>query len=174
MQRLSVIARHAAPRALAVRALAASASPAHPLATIIYTSPAVTSTGGRAGSLKSADGSLNLTLTLPKALGGTSDDKQGLNPETLFAGGYAACFKGAMGVAAGMQTPPVKLTDKTTIVGTCQIGKSAAGKLCVAVQLDITCPDADKVTAQKIVDSAHQICPYSNGACMKNMPFCHQ
>jgi Ohr subfamily peroxiredoxin len=122
----------------------------------------VTSVAGRAGTLKAADGSLDLKLSLPKALGGTTEDRHGLNPETLFAGGYAACFKGAMGLAAGMQQPPVKLTDKTTIVGTCQIGKTAAGKLCVAVQLDVTCPDADKNTAKKIVEAAHELCPYSN------------
>jgi osmotically inducible protein OsmC len=133
-----------------------------PLQTVLYTSPSVTSVAGRGGTLKAADGSLDLTLTHPKALGGATEDRHGLNPETLFAGGYAACFKGALNAAARQSTPPVKLTDKTTVVGTVQLGKTTEGKMGIAVQLDVTCPDTDSAMAKKLVEAAHHICPYSH------------
>lgn len=49
--------------------------------------------GGRHGAVRSEDGLLNLSLTLPKALGGTG---RATNPEQLFAAGYAACFENAL------------------------------------------------------------------------------
>jgi Ohr subfamily peroxiredoxin len=86
----------------------------------------------------------------------------GLNPETLFPGGYAACFKGGLGAAARQNTPPVKLTDATTVTGTASLGKTAAGTLGIAVQLDIKCLDTDLTTAKKLVEAAHQVCSYSH------------
>jgi Ohr subfamily peroxiredoxin len=53
-----------------------------------------TATGGRDGQASTADGSLNVKLSLPKELGGAGGP--GNNPEQLFAAGYAACFIGAM------------------------------------------------------------------------------
>jgi osmotically inducible protein OsmC len=53
----------------------------------------VAATGGRHGHIRSEDGLLDLTLALPRQLGGRGD---ATNPETLFAGGYAACFENAI------------------------------------------------------------------------------
>jgi osmotically inducible protein OsmC len=53
----------------------------------------VTAVGGRSGSVRSDDGLLELTLALPKALGGNGG---ATNPEQLFAAGYAACFENAV------------------------------------------------------------------------------
>jgi lipoyl-dependent peroxiredoxin len=53
----------------------------------------VAATGGRHGHIRSEDGLLDLKLALPRQLGGKGDDT---NPETLFAGGYAACFENAI------------------------------------------------------------------------------
>jgi Ohr subfamily peroxiredoxin len=78
-----------------------------------FTCSQVVATGGRKGSLKSADGHLVGSLTLPKNLGGTGES--GLNPETLFAGGYSACFQGAMGVAA--RNLKLSLPDSNTVAG---------------------------------------------------------
>lgn len=57
-------------------------------------STAVTVDGGRNGHAASADGRLDLDLSVPKAFGG--DDGPGTNPEQLFAAGYAACFQTAL------------------------------------------------------------------------------
>src|ERR1700680_5325670 len=53
----------------------------------------VTATGGRHGQIRSEDGLLEMKLALPRQLGGKGD---ATNPETLFAGGYAACFENAL------------------------------------------------------------------------------
>src|ERR1700758_4352671 len=53
----------------------------------------VTASGGRHGHIRSDDGLLDLKLALPRSLGGKGD---ATNPETLFAGGYAACFENAL------------------------------------------------------------------------------
>jgi osmotically inducible protein OsmC len=49
--------------------------------------------GGRHGSVRSDDGLLDLSLALPKTLGGSGG---ATNPEQLFAAGYAACFENAL------------------------------------------------------------------------------
>ncbi len=53
----------------------------------------ITVTGGRHGSIRSDDGLLNLNLALPRRLGGTGD---ATNPEQLFAGRCAPCFRNAL------------------------------------------------------------------------------
>jgi lipoyl-dependent peroxiredoxin len=58
----------------------------------LYTTK-VTAAGGRHGHIRSEDGLLDVNLALPRQLGGRGD---ATNPETLFAGGYAACFENAM------------------------------------------------------------------------------
>jgi osmotically inducible protein OsmC len=54
----------------------------------VYRTPAVTSIGGRDGSVRSADGLIELQVALPKEMGGAGGKT---NPEELFAAGYAAC-----------------------------------------------------------------------------------
>jgi hypothetical protein len=53
----------------------------------------VTATGCRHGHIRSEDGLLDMKLALPSELGGKGD---ATNPETLFAGGYAASFENAL------------------------------------------------------------------------------
>lgn len=65
----------------------------------LYTT-AATATGGRNGKVTSENGVLNIDVKMPKALGGANDDF--LNPEMLFAGGYAACFDSALNVVIKM------------------------------------------------------------------------
>jgi organic hydroperoxide reductase OsmC/OhrA len=58
-----------------------------------YTARA-TASGGRDGAASSSDGKLDVRLSTPKELGGGGGE--GINPEQLFAAGYAACFLGAL------------------------------------------------------------------------------
>jgi osmotically inducible protein OsmC len=122
----------------------------------LYTAHA-TSTGGREGTSKSSDGVLDLRLTTPKELGGNG--AVGTNPEQLFAAGYSACFIGAMKVAAGQQK--VALPADTSIAASVSIGPIPQG-FGIQVAMTITVPGVERAVAQKIVDAAHQICPYSN------------
>ena len=116
-----------------------------------------TATGGRDGRAVSSDGVLNVQLTTPKELGGAGG--VGTNPEQLFAAGYSACFIGAMKFVAGKQK--IALPADTSITGNVGIGPIPTG-FALKVQLDITVPGLPKDQVQKIVEAAHQVCPYSN------------
>jgi lipoyl-dependent peroxiredoxin len=123
---------------------------------VLYTAHA-TSTGGRAGTSKSSDGVLDLTLTTPKELGGNG--AVGTNPEQLFAAGYSACFIGAMKHVAMMQK--VALPADTSITADVGIGQIPAG-FGIQVAMTVTIPGMERAVAEKIVAAAHQVCPYSN------------
>jgi len=123
---------------------------------ILYTAHA-TSTGGREGSSKSDDGVLDVKLTTPKGLGGNG--ATGTNPEQLFAAGYSACFLGAMKHVASMQK--IALPAETSIAAEVGIGPIPQG-FNIQVALHVTIPGMDKAAAQKLVETAHQVCPYSN------------
>ena len=122
----------------------------------IYTGRA-TSTGGRTGTTKSDDGALTATLVTPKELGGAGG--AGTNPEQLFAAGYAACFDSALRFVARSQGVTVAESAVTAEVG---IGPNATGGFGLAVALTVSLPGLDRDAAQKLVETAHQVCPYSN------------
>ncbi|NIJ08946.1 Ohr subfamily peroxiredoxin [Sphingomonas vulcanisoli] len=117
-----------------------------------------TAKGGRDGESRTEDGKVSVKLSTPKELGGAGGD--GTNPEQLFAAGYAACFIGAMKVA-GMQLK-LKVPDDTTVTATVGIGPRSEGGFGITADLEVNLPGLDKADAQKLVDTAHQICPYSN------------
>jgi osmotically inducible protein OsmC len=129
----------------------------NPAVTILYTATA-TASGGRDGSAKSDDGVLDLALTTPKGLGGPG--KPGAtNPEQLFAAGYAACFDSALRFVARTQGVTVTDSAVTAEVG---IGPNATGGFGLEVALTVSLPSLDREAAEKLVATAHQVCPYSN------------
>ena len=68
---------------------------------IAYSISATATGGGRNGHSRTADGAVDVNLVVPKEMGGPGGD--GVNPEQLFATGYAACFLGALRFYAGQQ-----------------------------------------------------------------------
>nr|WP_321445366.1 organic hydroperoxide resistance protein [uncultured Cohaesibacter sp.] len=125
---------------------------------IIY-STNVTVTGGREGSAKSEDGKLDVSLSMPKELGG--DNGPGTNPEQMFGAGYAACFIGALKFAAGqdkIKFPSVPVVNAT--VGMGQNDKGAG--FAIEVDLEVDLGDMPRDEAIALVEKAHQVCPYSN------------
>ncbi|MDE2300910.1 MAG: organic hydroperoxide resistance protein [Burkholderiales bacterium] len=123
---------------------------------VLYTAHA-TSTGGRSGTSKSSDGVLDLTLTTPKELGGNG--AVGTNPEQLFAAGYSACFIGAMKHVAMVQK--IALPADTSIKADVGIGPIPAG-FGIQVAMAVTIPGMERAAAEKLVQAAHAVCPYSN------------
>ena len=119
---------------------------------VLYTARAHT-TGGRDGASRTDDGRLDVKLSSP----GTSGT--GTNPEQLFAAGYSACFIGALkavGGKLGIAVPQGVAIDAEVDLGTIP---NAYG---IAARLKISLPGLDREQAQKLVDAAHQVCPYSN------------
>jgi len=131
---------------------------------VLYTT-AATATGGRDGEAATKDGSFKVKLATPKELGGAGGT--GNNPEQLFASGYAACFIGAMKFVASQGGPKVPADTKVT--ATVGIGPRSEGGFGLDVALEVSLPGLDKAEAQKLVDQAHQVCPYSN-ATRNNVP----
>ncbi|MFW1755028.1 organic hydroperoxide resistance protein [Acinetobacter wanghuae] len=121
----------------------------------VYTAHAK-ATGGRDGRATSSDGSLDVQLAVPKEMGGSGD---GANPEQLFAAGYSACFLGAMKFVAGRDK--LNLPKDAYIEGEVGIGPIPTG-FGIEATLNIHLEGMDATEAQKLVDAAHIVCPYSN------------
>lgn len=118
---------------------------------VIYTGKTHT-TGGRDGQSRSSDGRLDIKLTSPGAHG------DGTNPEQLFAAGWSACFIGAIGIAAAQNKVrvPADLAVDTEIDLA-----SGEGGYFLRARLNVSLPGLDPEVARKLVDIAHQTCPYS-------------
>ena len=122
---------------------------------IVYTAHAH-ATGGREGHIKSDDGFLDVKLVLPKEMGGMGG---GVNPEQMFAAGYAACFLGAMKFVAGKEK--ITIPADTKVEGAVGIGPIPTG-FNIKVDLSVTIPGMDHAAAEALVEKAHVVCPYSN------------
>lgn len=115
-------------------------------------------TGGRDGHSATLDGAVDVNLATPRELGGAGGN--GVNPEQLFATGYAACFLGAMKFVASQGGP--KVPAETTVTSTVGIGPRSEGGFGLAIALEISLPGIDRGAARELVEKAHQVCPYSN------------
>lgn len=117
-----------------------------------------TATGGRDGRARSEDGRLDVRLATPKELGGPGGE--GTNPEQLFAAGYSACFLSALKGAG--QHLKVRVPADTSVTATVGIGSRSQGGFGITADLAIALPGLERVEALKLIERAHQICPYSN------------
>ena len=125
--------------------------------TVIYKTSA-TATGGRDGSARSDDGSVDVKLVVPKEMGGPGGT--GANPEKLFAAGYSACFLGAMkAVSSGVG---VKVPVEATVSAEIGFGPRSEGGYGITADLTISIPGVDHADAQRLAEAAHAVCPYSN------------
>ncbi|AYZ35943.1 organic hydroperoxide resistance protein [Chryseobacterium indologenes] len=121
------------------------------ISNVLYTG-IVHVTGGRNGAAQSNDGKLDISLTPPGAKG------NGTNPEQLLAAGWSACFIGAMQFNAaklGISLPQNVSADTSIDLATNEDGFFLQAKL------KINLPGLATDDARKIVEMAHQTCPYS-------------
>jgi len=114
-----------------------------------------TAMGGRNGRVKSADGVLDLEVRLPKVFGGAGGAYT--NPEQLFAAGYAACFDSALNFIAKSQR--LAISSKVTAHVALVQGTPTAWDL--DVTLDVEINGLEETEAKKLLDLAHENCPYS-------------
>ena len=120
-------------------------------------STSATVRGGRAGTVTSDDGRLTLSLSVPTAVGGPGGD--GTNPEQLFAAGYAACFQSALGLVG--RRAHIDTSD-STITGTVGLLPNGSGGYKLSVKLAVALPGLDRKIGERLLEQAHQVCPYSN------------
>ena len=117
-----------------------------------------TATGGRDGTARTEDGKFEVKLATPKELGGAGGE--GNNPEQLFAAGYSACFLGAMKAVA--PSLKLKVPSDTSVTAKVGIGPRSEGGFGITADLVVSLPGLDRADAERLVEAAHQVCPYSN------------
>ena len=118
---------------------------------VLYTGKTRT-TGGRDGAARSDDGRLDIKLSPPGSNG------PGTNPEQLFAAGWSACFIGAMGRAA--KDKRLLLPADTAVDAEVDLGTNEGG-FQLQARLNVSLPGLAREVAQELIETAHQICPYS-------------
>ncbi len=119
---------------------------------VLYTAKTHTTGGRDGGSSRSADGHLEVKLSVPGTPG------TGTNPEQLFAAGWSACFISALkAVASKMKVtlPPDVAIDAEVDLG------PTDGAYGLAARLNVSLRGLEREVAQRLVDAAHQTCPYS-------------
>lgn len=118
-----------------------------------------TNTGGRNGHSETTDGSVSVNLSVRKEMGGPGLPNT-TTPEHLFAAGYAACFAGALEVAASQHKKSVAGASVTCDVS---VGPREGGGFGIAVKLHVKVPTLPRAEAQALAQEAHdKICPYSH------------
>lgn len=122
----------------------------------IYTASA-TSIGGRGGHVRSANGTIDMDLSVPKEMGGKSG--KGTNPEELFAAGYSACFNSALNLAARMKRIKVGETKVTIAVSLGMNEEDDSYSLAARIEAEI--PGVAQDEAMALMERAHDLCPYS-------------
>ena len=119
---------------------------------VVYTAKTHT-IGGRAnGASRSSDGRLDVKLSTPGSA------RIGTNPEQLFAAGWSACFESAIEFAARQMK--LALPTEVSIDTEVDLVQGNDGHF-LRARLNVALPGVDRQTAQKLVDEAHRICPYS-------------
>lgn len=112
--------------------------------------------GRASGRAVSDDGQLDISLRLPKELGGPGG---GTNPEQLFAAGYAACFHGALNLVAAktkVAIPDVKIAAIVTF------GRDPSdGLFLITADIEVSLPGMAETQAQALIDETEKICPYA-------------
>lgn len=121
------------------------------ISNFVYTGRVLT-TGGREGAARSDDGRLDVALTTPGAAG------PGTNPEQLLAAGWSGCFLSAIQIAA--REAKVAVPDDLAVNAEIDLGSNDSGYL-LGARLNVSLPGIDPTIARKLVDRAHETCPYS-------------
>jgi osmotically inducible protein OsmC len=121
------------------------------------------SKGGRAGGrVALAEGGIWFHNEHAKGLGGSGE---GVNPEQLFAMGWATCFNGAVLLVASQ-----KKIDAAKAIVKCTVGlgkdETSFG---LSAKITLSVPGLERAQVQELLEAAHQVCPYSK-ATRNNIP----
>lgn len=127
----------------------------------LYTATAV-STGGRSGKVAVNGSSLEFEMSPPAEMGGT---RAGVNPEQLFAAGYAACFGSALQHVVRVRKLHIPAPSVRLTIG---IDQDESGGYFLSAEIVGIIKGIDQSLADELVKEAHTVCPYSK-ATMGNM-----
>ena len=121
-------------------------------AKLLYTAKTHTTGGREGGASRTSDGRLDVKLSVPGTPG------NGTNPEQLFAAGWSSCFLSAMKLVASKMK--VRLPADPAIDAEVDLCSGDDGYF-LRARLNASLPGLDRDIARKIVDGAHETCPYS-------------
>tara|TARA_R110002050_G_scaffold267266_2_gene408858 strand:- start:5114 stop:5539 length:426 start_codon:yes stop_codon:yes gene_type:complete len=115
-----------------------------------------TNKGGRNGHVTSEGGLIDFDVKMPN--GNDNIEEKYTNPEQLFAAAYSTCFAGALEAVA--QEHGINDMGDYSVTATIAFQKDEDGFI-IKATLDSYLPTVDKKTGEKLVNAAHEICPYS-------------
>jgi len=114
--------------------------------------------GGRNGHGHAVGSGLDIDLKVPVELGGTGG---GTNPEELFAIGFAACIETSLSSIAERRSIAVGVVEIDSLVKLFLNEEGEGFRL--SVNLNVTMSEMDDhTTAQSLIRSAYELCPYAN------------
>jgi lipoyl-dependent peroxiredoxin len=119
---------------------------------LLYTAKTHTSGGRENGRSRSSDGRLDIKLSTPGGPG------SGSNPEQLFAAGWSACFESAIALAA--RKMKVALPADPAIDAEVDLNMADSGYF-LRARLNVSLPGVEREVAERLLNEAHQTCPYS-------------
>ncbi|MFQ3549812.1 MAG: Ohr family peroxiredoxin [Armatimonadota bacterium] len=123
---------------------------------ILYTTTAISLGEGRVGEAMLEDGSMKFEMDFPESMGGKNKDAK--NSEQFFALAFAACFHGALKLAAKLSNVTI---DDSKVYATVSMAQEDSGGYCLAVKIKAEIPGVDEETGKMLMEKAHTICPFS-------------
>jgi len=127
--------------------------------TTVSVSGGVAAHGRASGNARSDDGSLDVELRLPPALGGPGG---GTNPEQLFAAAVGGCFHGALMLLASKAKIEF---DDCVVKASVEFGRDPMDGLYMLVaEVNIEMPGVPVAIAEELVRNAERVCPYTKMA----------
>jgi Ohr subfamily peroxiredoxin len=116
-----------------------------------------TNKGGRSGHVTSEGGLLDFDVKMPN--GKDAVEEKYTNPEQLFAAAYSICFAGAIQAVA--KEHKVEDLGDFSVTAIVAFQKDEEGGFMIKATLDSYLPTVDKKMGEKLINAAHEICPYS-------------
>ena len=113
---------------------------------VLFTAKTHTTAGSEGGG-SSADGFLDIKLPQPHPAA-----------ENLFGVAWSACYLGALGLAASKKK--IELPADAAVDAEINLN-NADGAFFLSAILNVSLPGIDREVAEDLVQTAHEICPYS-------------
>ncbi|MCX7258126.1 MAG: Ohr family peroxiredoxin [Polaromonas sp.] len=123
---------------------------------LVYTTTMLTQ-GGRSGQIQNEDGSFKLKLAVPREMKGSGE---GINPEQLFAGAFAACFEHSIRHIAKSDKLPLRGCYVEAVLSM-YVNFEGAYRMALTLTAFMAGP-LDQSTADSLMARAKGICPYAD------------
>jgi len=119
---------------------------------VVYTAKAHTTGGRDGGASRTSDGRLDVKLSAP------GSNREGTNPEQLFAVGWSSCYLSAMKLVAARMK--VRLPIDAAVDAEVDLG-TTDGSYFIQARMFVNLPGVESEIAKEIAEKAHLECPYS-------------